>query len=40
MLGHRHAPAWNIMSNTGISLLRFRMFWLAAGDYAAGVKAS
>jgi hypothetical protein len=40
MLGHRHTPVGYVMNNPRISTLHFRAFWLAAGDYAARVKAS
>ena len=40
MLGHRHTPVGYVENDTRISLLHFRGFWLAAGDYAARLKAS
>jgi hypothetical protein len=40
MLGHRHTPVGYVERDQRISLLHFRRFWLAAGDYAARLRAS
>ena len=35
MLAHGHTPVGYVDKNPSTSLLHFRSFWLAAGDYAA-----